>query len=631
MKMMLLNQKGNLAIALVLSVLGMMSGFTIASMAMRDTMSAQYGYEAIQGLHMVRSESTRGLAVATKKGDIGGSMLLVPRAIVVESSNMKKTFKIRSRVTEDQVLTEYGGFRTGGYTVRSLATAARGKGNLVIGNRNDSIVRKYGEFTLRKRSFSEFHYFTDNEESTNGTPVYFWGPDEIRGRVHSNTDIWLKNGGGGINQGWPLFHNLVTTAGKIRSTAAQIPYEQIFEGGYLEDYNTYEYPPLANNVRQNATIRLGAEGYKKIFFVTVSGQSYSGWEGNIIDKRDTANVYTRYPPLPDQSLPFPPLFRNTWAGVDTAWSPMPAGTNSRSIFCYNKLWLRGSFAGRQTWGSADTLYLAGDILLQSTPAFSPPDNPMNRQDIVGIVSEKSILIQYGYKDPSPEGTRQHPNCGSDADGILIYAALCALGRSDQSHFDGVFSYQYQHPHPSTPAYRIGSVVWSRIDIHRRKYPQVLPTIPWPTLPQNTTHADRPALDYPWYNPLWPERQPFKERGSIWLWGSVAQRRRGFVHRSGNDSEYPSNSGVWNIPIDRCGAPISVTWSDPIYQGGPTLAMAGINAPGASGSGSGYKKKYHFDTRFLYTSPVDFPDVNLRGGTTPLKGESWTLRKPPSTL
>jgi len=634
MKKMLLNQSGNLAVALVLSVLGMMSGFTIASIAMRDTMSSQYSYEAIQGLHMVRGESTRGYAVAVRQGNIGGSFMLLPRVVAVESTNMKKSFKIRTRVSEADFVGGSAAAYFSGFTIRSLATAARGKGHWVIGNRNDSIVRKYGEYTLRRSNFAEFHYFTDKEQSTNGTNVYFWGPDEITGRVHSNDDIWVKNGGGGNNQGWPLFHNLVTTAGLIKSPSSQIPYEQIFPGGYIEEYNKFEFPEQASTIRNNGSPRIGMEGADRIYFITVNGASYSGSVGMIQPMgRDTANVYTRYPPLPNQPLPTPALFRNQWTKLDTTWSQIPASTNHRSIFVWNKMWLRGTFEGRQTWACADTIYLAGDILLQGTAPFARPDDPRNNRDVVGIISEKTILIQYGYRDPENEdGMRYHPNCGSDADGILIYAALCALGSSESTHRDGVFSYEYQHPHPSTPAYRIGDVVWDKIDIHRRRFPQTT-SVPWPMLPQGSVHTPRPTLDYPYYNPVWPERQPFKERGSIWIWGSIAQRRRGFVHRSGNDTEYPSNSGVWNIPIDMCGGPIAPTWQEPIYQGGPNLTFAGVNAAGSTGSGSGYKKRYHFDNRFKDSrfTPVDFPEVNLKGGSTKLQGDSWTLRKPPSTL
>ena len=81
-----------------------------------------------------------------------------------------------------------------------------------------------------------------------------------------------------------------------------------------------------------------------------------------------------------------------------------------------------------------------------------------------------------------------------------------------------------------------------------------------------------------------------------MWGSIFQGRQGFLHRSSNDSEYPSHSGVWDIANDMCGTPTSVYWSDPIIPGGSGYSFGGINYPGATGSGVGYKKNYHWDSR-----------------------------------
>ncbi|MDZ4121991.1 MAG: hypothetical protein U1C33_06190, partial [Candidatus Cloacimonadaceae bacterium] len=315
MRPKLLNEKGNLAIALVLAVVGIMSGFTMTTLAMRDVVGFQYDYDAIQALHLVRAESLRGQAVIQQQGLAGSEVFLTPRTVEVKSSNLTRTLKIRSKATRDEIFMHEGGFRTGGYTIKTLVTPARGRGRIIIGNKNDSIVRKYGEYTLRSRSFSEFHYFTDNEESTNGTAVYFWGPDEISGRVHSNTDIWIKMAGGGNNGGWPLFHNLVTTAGEIKTTSGLIPYEQVFPGGYFENYHTYEYPPVANNIRNNGDTIGDENDPNLIYFVTVSGASYSVKLGTITPRRDSVSVYVSYPPIPGT-----PLFRNNFASADTIWS-----------------------------------------------------------------------------------------------------------------------------------------------------------------------------------------------------------------------------------------------------------------------------------------------------------------------
>ncbi|MDD2513140.1 MAG: hypothetical protein PHS71_07825, partial [Proteiniphilum sp.] len=242
---------------------------------------------------------------------------------------------------------------------------------------------------------------------------------------------------------------------------------------------------------------------------------------------------------------------------------------------------------------------------------------------------------YGYKHTTTM-EREHPNHGADADGggIWIYAALCALGDGQGNGFeDGVFTYEYMHPHPSTPAvlatveYPDGTqkeVLFDWIDIHRRHYP---PTASWPW---PTPALGQQRLDLPWYNPLWPEARPYLERGTINVWGAIAQRRRGFVHRSHNDNEYPSNSGVWNVPLDMCGYPTDPQLiTDPVF--GAALGLIGQNYPGAEGNGTGYKKNYNYDNRLLSVSPLLYPAVRLKGGKEPMQQGNWNLKQPPRSL
>lgn len=627
MKKMLKSNRGNITIAMLLAVMAVMSGLTLTNLAMSDVVSANWDYEGLQCLHFLRSEALRGQQILQAAGDVEGALYTPVRTIGMKNSNMQRTFVLQSKI-EKKLFTgvsqEQGSSINAigtpeGFVIKSLINAKSGFGYSAFINGRNSIVRRYGEFYLRKQRYSEFMYFTDTDESTNGTPVYFWGPDVIHGRVHSNTDIWIKNGGGGINGGWPTFYDLVTTSTEVKSASGVIPYEDVFQGGYAEGYNQYDYPENMHSIRRNG-ILVGGAYYdeNKIVYVEVNEASYNGWLGTKTPPYiEHAFVYNPYPaaPLPD------PLFRNTYAIQDTTWQPLGGGSGyNRTMWSHNELWIKGTFSGKQTWATADTMYLVGDILLKDTVVgYLPDGNPPNRTDIVGLVSEKSILIKYGYVDPADSTLRIHPNCGeSDSDtlegGISIYAALCALGKGDIPQKDGVFTFEYQRPHPSVPTVFAAGQLWTNIDLHRRRWPQNASN-PWPG-----------NVDFPWYNPLWPERTPYMERGDINLYGSVAQRRRGFVHRSPYDTEYPSG-GVWNIPIDFTGATAVQNYADPVLG----IPMFTMNYPGATGSGVGYAKNYHYDTRFYTTAPLNFPEVNLQGGDAPMLSESWLIKKPPRDL
>ncbi len=632
----ILNQRGNIAIALALAVVGIMSGITLVNLSFGDTMAARYDFDAIQELHFLRSEAVRGLRL-TQVLDYSGEGFYLPiKYAEVVGSHTKNTYKLASRIVREDVSTGGGLYFATGFTIRTLATAKRGIGVLAQWGSNESVVRRYAEKAIRRTSFAGYHYFSDTDQSMNRTPVYFWGPDEVYGKVHSNSDIWLKRVGGGNNGGWPTFFGTVSTCGTIRSHSGTPPYNQIFRAGYWEHVNPLEFNATAAEIRARGRI-VGPPQYdsKRIIFVTVADRSYSTKIATVTNRRDTANVWTQYPPETN-----PWLFLNQFSSTDTTWITGPSGNLSNaSALVLSKMWLRGRFQGRQTWAAQDTIFLNDDCYYSGTPRGQAPDGavimpggniqytgPINLEDFLGIVSEKSIVIQYGFKDPA-DSVRKKPNCDGDQQGIWIYAAMCALGKGEITQRDGMFTFEYQHPHGSTPDYRIGNRIFRKIDIHRFRYEQSTIVHGWPTVGHPQYNYN---LDYPWYNPLWPERMPFRERGTIHLYGSVAQRRRGYVHRNLSDSDYPNHNNKWQIPLDYCGGPVSGS----LFTIPPltNVQLGTVNAPGASGSGVGYNKKdYHFDNRFTFTQPPDFPEVHVKGGLTPFESETWIFKKPPSSL
>ena len=451
----------------------------------------------------------------------------------------------------------------------------------------------------------DYLYYNNTQESQNQTLNCFWGPDVVYGPVHFNSDIWVKQAGGGSNNAWPTFWGPVYTAGVIQSFSGMIPEEAVFRAGYYENVDPVK--PTTDQTRQR--ILSDGQALDQAFegdiinFLDVDGDTATYIRGFISERRDSASVYSSYPPITGAHL-----FRNNFGSYDTTWVSMGQISMNQDLIFKNTLWLKGSFSGNRTIYCIDDMYLIGDILLEgTTPLQSSEENSTDR---VTLISDKRIIIKYGYRDPL-SSERIHPNCGSDAEGgIIIYADLIALNQHETNpRQDGMFTFEYQHPHPSTEAYEHEGVLYERIDLHRRRFPPT-ESITWPILPTGSLVTPRPALDYPWYNPLWPERQPYGERGSIHLWGSLFQQRQGYVHRSGNDAEYPSNSGIWDIENDKCGYPININWTESIVEGGPEYYFGKRNADGSAGSGSGYKRNYHYDSR---TNPPSIKDELLALG------------------
>lgn len=419
-------------------------------------------------------------------------------------------------------------------------------------------------------------FVTDKEVSWNLTPVYFHGGDVIYGAIRSNSSIWIKRTGGGTNNGWPIFYGPVVTSGSILT---EEPYSEamVFRGGLVTNAPTIEMPSIHPDLDDGVVI--GPTDYDplRITYVTVNNRTYQVWLGQLSAPRtETAQVYSNYP------IGGTYIGTNTYTVRDTTWSYYGSGTiNSDKLRVNGKLWIKGTFGGDQTWICPDTISIVGDILLYGTvPGIAPDLVPnTNTSDFVKLISGKQIFLKYGYTDPQT-GTRIHPLCRADSNPIKIYASLYTLNYEEgDPRADGCLSFEYQHPHPSFPTYEYQGSYYNNIDLHRYIYPQ-------------TTTNDWPGyVDYPWYNPLWPESTPYLERGTFQIWGSLMQRRRGFVHRSYFDMEY-NLGGNWNTALDFCGGPSNYTYSIPDLQ----ASFMPINYPGTTGGGIGYKKDYRGDKR-----------------------------------
>jgi hypothetical protein len=200
-------------------------------------------------------------------------------------------------------------------------------------------------------------------------------------------------------------------------------------------------PPLPN--RRDAII-IGPAYYdpNQIVLIEVDGSTYHGKLGTITPPiAQSANVYDIYPASPLGE----PLYTNQYTEADTVWALLGSGTcNNKMFFSHGPLWIKGNFSGHQSWQSGADIYIIGDITLSGTqPGLDPADN---LNDSVSLLSEKNVIVKYGYRDP--EDSLRYHLARSDDDPIYIYADISAAGLSPNL---GMFTYEYQQPHPSVPS------------------------------------------------------------------------------------------------------------------------------------------------------------------------------------
>jgi hypothetical protein len=254
-----------------------------------------------------------------------------------------------------------------------------------------------------------------NDRSHPASTVRFFGPDIIRGRVHSNDDIFVRRIGGGTNDGWPTFYEEVTTPGIIQdmiSETAWRPFsddetliKQVFRGGLKQGKDGVQpiyYDPSARELRARGNWSFGTSNGYDIVFIKYDGSRGNSLVARFVDRPDTISVLNSFP---DSQYPTAPFGQRLWINdivfTDTLWT---TGTSiSGQTFIPNVVWIDGKVGGNVTIGTSENAFITGHIYYSGTPRGERPDGlnfldppgetgHTNTTDYFGLVSEKHIQI-----------------------------------------------------------------------------------------------------------------------------------------------------------------------------------------------------------------------------------------------
>lgn len=311
-----------------------------------------------------------------------------------------------------------------------------------------------------------------------------------------------------------------------------------------------------------------------IVYVKLCGSSYVskvGYKEHVADS--TFTVYDSYPDAAHPEIPIGnPIWENEIAIYDTVWVDGPSGTiDNQVVWVECELWIEGEVTGKQTWASGEIVYMTDDLYYTNTPIYESPSSLVyfNSTDLLGLYSAKKILIKYKHFD-SFAGHRVAPNC----DGLYVFGYLMAYNPDVEAR--GHISFEYQHPHGSTPNFWWTNPETNEeqyltyIDLHKYIFPENLfvpdqylgfvmhsnslpygyPTSGFPYEDPDYASSDVPpyGIDYPWYNPVWPESSDdiIFDRGVFQHRGGTIQEERGFMWRSGTDPYNHIDNSEWNI-------------------------------------------------------------------------------------
>lgn len=251
-------------------------------------------------------------------------------------------------------------------------------------------VERVATMRARLRSFANYMYLTDVEDTEYGEIIWFWTPDTLYGRTHSNDFIGLKYS--------PTFYGPVSTSmGEfIYNQPGQIHFE------YPPVFNAppVNFPKTAKSVRANAQpfvtdghgrlmtwIRLEGDGGYHIFQYPLGGVR-------------AESVYSSGPP-----------------------------PNWQAIFVDGQVEIEGTLTGQLTIGSSQDMFLIDDVRYTAANRLT---GDFNEEDpsvgIMGLVSEGDIIIRDNYRNGKENGI----NVGGadwNRHSIVITAGMVALGSS----------------------------------------------------------------------------------------------------------------------------------------------------------------------------------------------------------
>jgi hypothetical protein len=275
-------------------------------------------------------------------------------------------------------------------------------------------VERTATMRARLRSFANYMYLTDIENTIYNEIIWFWTPDTLYGRTHSNDFIGLKYS--------PTFY------GPISTSQSQFLY-------YQPQNIYFAYPPVFNAPpvdfpKTARTLRAG-------------GKHYSDKNGTMmtwIRMRGASGIDVLQYPL--GSVPRDSV-------IDHMGPPGWAG-----IFVDGQVEIEGTLLGALTIGSSGNMWLIDDVMYSDANTRNADFDEKSEQSIMGLVSEGDIIIKDNVRNGKADMSGRGPtdNSNYDAANIVITAGMVALGQSFTFEHQNDDWEAYQGPTPDERGY-----------------------------------------------------------------------------------------------------------------------------------------------------------------------------------
>ncbi len=300
--------------------------------------------------------------------------------------------------------------------------------------------RKYGEpvyvertatMRARLRSFANYMYLTNIEVTRFNEIIWFWTPDTLYGRTHSNDFIGLKYS--------PHFYGPVSTS--------QDQFRYFQANPYFEYPPQFNVPPVyfprtAESIRANANPFVQSHNGQFMTWIKMFGG----------DGIEIYQYRMGTPPRDSLILSLPP----------PRW---------QAIFVDGPCEVEGVLAGNLTIGSAGNMWLVDNIRYDGANDRNGWFEEDQMSSMLGLVSERNIIIRDNWVNGRANGGNLFP--GNPArSSIIINAGMVALRESFTFEHQNDDFEAYQGPEPDERGYIYlkGSVTqWRRGYVHRSNH------------------------------------------------------------------------------------------------------------------------------------------------------------------
>jgi len=355
-----------------------------------------------------------------------------------------------------QNLQEYGDYKGSYINTRIERVVSLGEGNVFqrsdtydvfctgrthfrnnkLGNQDygdDVKVEKTATMRTRLRSFANYMYLTNLETTRFDEIIWFWTPDTLYGRTHSNDFIGLKYS--------PHFYGPISSSKDHFLEYQASPY---FE--YEPQFNVppVYFPTEANSIRNNANPWVPTRNGQLMTWVHMEAGGIDIFQ------------YPMGTPRADSLF----MHLNT--------------PNWQCIFIDGDCEVEGELAGTFTIGCRGNMWLIDNIRYAGahrTTGWFESAPPSAMRHMLGLVSESNIIIKDNIVNGQADGwnlARGDRNRNS----IIINAGMVALGESFTFEHQNDEWDLYQGPTPDERGYiyLVGAVTqWRRGYVHRSNH------------------------------------------------------------------------------------------------------------------------------------------------------------------